>query len=187
MAASNASPTKMERRYMSTHSDRQWGQSVRYQLSLSWRHKMTRGPTSIASWVFRVRAGGGGRRELYLTLQCHHQNDSCTKMGSEDSVNYWSSIHLAKANVEKLSMNDVTEAVVVQTEKEDEVGLNVIGCRADLLGPNDRKSQHITFYVFDMRVYDSHALPDTPLCPKVPATSGWLPHNPSIFREQLNL
>ena len=70
-------------------------------------------------------------------------------------------------------MNDVTEAVVVQTEavvvqieKDDEVGLNVIGCRADLLGTNDRKSEHITFYVFDMRVYDSHALADTPLCPK---------------------
>ena len=29
--------------------------------------------------------GGGGRGRLYLTLHCHHQNDSCIKTGSEDS------------------------------------------------------------------------------------------------------
>ena len=30
--------------------------------------------------------GGGGRgRLLYLSLHCHHQNDSCTKMGSDES------------------------------------------------------------------------------------------------------
>ena len=110
-------------------------------------------------------------------------------MGSENSVNHWSSIHLSKASVEKLSMNDVTEAVAVQTEKDDDVGLNVIGCRADILGTNDRNSQHITFFVFDMRVYDSHALAGTPLCPK---DSGHLMVASLyaiklIFREQLNL
>ena len=26
---------------------------------------------------------GGGRR-LYLSLHCHHQNDSCIKMGSDE-------------------------------------------------------------------------------------------------------
>ena len=30
--------------------------------------------------------GGGGEREIiYLSLHCHHQNDSCIKMGSDDS------------------------------------------------------------------------------------------------------
>ena len=31
--------------------------------------------------------GGGGRgREItYLSLHCHHQNDSCIKMGSDES------------------------------------------------------------------------------------------------------
>ena len=31
--------------------------------------------------------GGGGRRRgiLYLLLHCHHQNDSCIKMGSDES------------------------------------------------------------------------------------------------------
>ena len=30
--------------------------------------------------------GGGGRgREVYLSLHCHHQNDSCIKVGSDES------------------------------------------------------------------------------------------------------
>ena len=29
--------------------------------------------------------GGGGRGRLYLTLHCHHQNDSCIRMGSDKS------------------------------------------------------------------------------------------------------
>ena len=29
--------------------------------------------------------GGGGRGRLYLSLHCHHQNDSCIKMGSNES------------------------------------------------------------------------------------------------------
>ena len=30
--------------------------------------------------------GGGGEREIiYLSLHCHHQNDSCIKMGSNKS------------------------------------------------------------------------------------------------------
>ena len=33
-----------------------------------------------------VGGGGGGWRELYLTLtHCRHQNDSCVKMGSDES------------------------------------------------------------------------------------------------------
>ena len=26
-----------------------------------------------------------GQREIYLSLHCHHQNDSCIKMGSDES------------------------------------------------------------------------------------------------------
>ena len=29
--------------------------------------------------------GGGGRGRLYVTLHCHHRNDSCMKMGSDES------------------------------------------------------------------------------------------------------
>ena len=29
--------------------------------------------------------GGGGREIIYLSLHCHHQNDSCIKMGSDES------------------------------------------------------------------------------------------------------
>ena len=30
-------------------------------------------------------SGGGGKERLYLTLHYHHQNDSCIKMGSDES------------------------------------------------------------------------------------------------------
>ena len=34
----------------------------------------------------RGYGGGGGEREIiYLSLHCHHQNDSCIKMGSDES------------------------------------------------------------------------------------------------------
>ena len=29
--------------------------------------------------------GGGGRGRLYLSLHCHRQNDSCVKVGSDES------------------------------------------------------------------------------------------------------
>ena len=30
--------------------------------------------------------GGGGEKEIiYLSLHCHHQNDSCIKMGSDEN------------------------------------------------------------------------------------------------------
>ena len=33
-----------------------------------------------------VGGGGGDKREImYLSLHCHHQNDSCIKMGSDKS------------------------------------------------------------------------------------------------------
>ena len=30
--------------------------------------------------------GGVGRARLYITLHCHHQNDSCVKMGNVESL-----------------------------------------------------------------------------------------------------
>ena len=30
--------------------------------------------------------GGGGREIIYLSLHCHHQNDSCIKMGRDESL-----------------------------------------------------------------------------------------------------
>ena len=33
-----------------------------------------------------MRYGGGGEREIiYLSLHCHHQNDFCSKVGSDES------------------------------------------------------------------------------------------------------
>ena len=29
--------------------------------------------------------GGGGREIIYLSLNCHHQNDSCIKVGSDEN------------------------------------------------------------------------------------------------------
>ena len=35
---------------------------------------------------WRGMGGGGGEREIiYLSLHCHHQNDSCIKMGGDES------------------------------------------------------------------------------------------------------
>ena len=31
----------------------------------------------------KIKGGGGGEGELYLTLHCHHQKDFCGKMGSD--------------------------------------------------------------------------------------------------------
>ena len=32
-----------------------------------------------------MEVGGGGREIIYLSLHCHHQNDSCIKMSSDES------------------------------------------------------------------------------------------------------
>ena len=34
---------------------------------------------------WRVYGDGGKREMIYLLLHCHHQNDSCIKMGSDGS------------------------------------------------------------------------------------------------------
>ena len=33
----------------------------------------------------RGAEGGGGEEIIYLSLHCHHQNDSCIKMGNDES------------------------------------------------------------------------------------------------------
>ena len=33
----------------------------------------------------RGKGGGGGGEIIYLSLHCHHQNDSCIKVGSDKS------------------------------------------------------------------------------------------------------
>ena len=33
----------------------------------------------------RAVEGGGERETIYLSLHCHHQNDPCIKMGSDES------------------------------------------------------------------------------------------------------
>ena len=43
--------------------------------------------------------GGGGRGRLYLTLHCHHQSDSCIKMGSDE--NHFSVLLAVRSKVTK--------------------------------------------------------------------------------------
>ena len=40
----------------------------------------------------RGGGSGGGRESIYLSLHCYHQNDSCIKIGSEESRFHVSSI-----------------------------------------------------------------------------------------------
>ena len=46
------------------------------------------GGERLYTWRYTVTQGGGGgekREIMYLSLHCHHQNDSCIKMGSDES------------------------------------------------------------------------------------------------------
>ena len=45
-------------------------------------HKAYQGRGEEEKWVWRW---WGGREIIYLSLHCHHQNDSCIKMGSDES------------------------------------------------------------------------------------------------------
>ena len=45
------------------------------------------GEKEVWRWVCgcgRGGEGGGGREIIYLSLHCHHQNDSCFKVGSDE-------------------------------------------------------------------------------------------------------
>ena len=47
---------------------------------------------------------GGGKREIiYLSLHCHHQNDSCIKMGSDES--HFNVSLIVRDKVTRLSTN----------------------------------------------------------------------------------
>ena len=32
-----------------------------------------------------MEVGGGGKETIYLSLHCHHQNNLCVKVGSDES------------------------------------------------------------------------------------------------------
>ena len=49
--------------------------------------------------------GGGGREELYVTLPYHHQNDTCIKVGSEESHLNVSLIVRGKVTKQRMSTN----------------------------------------------------------------------------------
>ena len=111
--------------------------------------------------------GGGegvwrwGKREIiYLSLHCHHQNDFCVKMGSDDS-HFNDSIGSDGQSQKTVSTNhnlvEGAEAVsnrgpsayqpnalpLGQTgslEINDDEGLNVLSCRADILGTMEIKT-----------------------------------------------
>ena len=46
--------------------------------------RLTRDGEKRGKRVWRWRGGGGGEI-IYLSLHCHHQNDTCIKMGSDES------------------------------------------------------------------------------------------------------
>ena len=51
-----------------------------------------------------VEEGGGGKREIiYLSLHCHHQNDFCIKMGSDES--HFNVSLIVRDKVTRLSTN----------------------------------------------------------------------------------
>ena len=66
-------------------------------------------------------AEGGGRGELYLSLHCHHQNDTCIQMGSDES-------HL---NVSFIARDQVTRQCP-QTTTFEEKGEPKLGNRTNI-------------------------------------------------------
>ena len=49
-------------------------------------HRNHKAPMRNGEGGMEVGGGGGGKREIiYLSLHCHRQNDSCFKMGSDES------------------------------------------------------------------------------------------------------
>ena len=52
-------------------------------LNVHINHKAYQGQREGGKGVWRV--GGGKREIIHLSLHCHHQNDSCTKVGSNES------------------------------------------------------------------------------------------------------
>ena len=49
------------------------------------------------------KGGGRGRLIIYLSLHCHHQNDSCIKMGSDES--HFNVSLIVRDKVTRLSTN----------------------------------------------------------------------------------
>ena len=53
-----------------------------------------------------LRWGGGGGGIIYLSLHCHRQNDSCIKMGSDESHFNVSGLGLGKGQSHKTVSTD---------------------------------------------------------------------------------
>ena len=64
--------------------DRSWGWWWGQIVFLTCRHWVGCGPCVI-SWPQPAATGQGSGSHLYLTLYCHHQNDSCIKMISDET------------------------------------------------------------------------------------------------------
>ena len=61
--------------------------------------------------------GGGGKKEIiYLSLHCHHQNDSCIKMGSDESHFNVSLIVRDKVTSDNCPKTDVSDSLDAVTE-----------------------------------------------------------------------
>ena len=43
------------------------------------------GEKGVWGWGGGMEVGGWKREIIYLSLHCHHQNDSCIKMGSDEN------------------------------------------------------------------------------------------------------
>ena len=79
--------------------------------------------------------GGGGRGELYPSLHCHHQNDACMKMGSDES----------RFNVSFIVMDQVTRQCP-QTTTFEEKGEPKRGNRTDICLLTNQKAAHVPYH-----------------------------------------
>ena len=85
--------------------------------------------------------GGGGREIIYLSLHCHHQNDSSIKMGSDEShfsvsLIVRDGVHRQQLLKRKESQSGFKPRSLYSICDDDDMGLNVLGCWADILGRN---------------------------------------------------
>ena len=60
-----------------------------------------------------VLEGVGGWERYYLSLHCHHQNDSCIKMGSDESLFLFLFSSSSFFNVALIVRSEVTSTVRV--------------------------------------------------------------------------
>ena len=81
------------------------------------------------------------REIIYLSLHCHEENDSSIKMGSDEShfkisLIVRDRVHRQKLLKRKESQSGFKPRSISSICDDDDVGLNDLGCRADILGTN---------------------------------------------------